>query len=124
LNEGEFFLTVLKLIITLVFILCLAYLSIRFGLSKIYIPSGRTSYMKVIEQLYLGPKTLLILVQVGEKYFLLTSSNGQISGLKALAGKPEALEDNLSANERKNQLHAHSRLLENALLKRFFKRKA
>jgi flagellar protein FliO/FliZ len=124
LNEGEFFLTVIKIVVTLVFILSLAYLSIRFGLSKIYTPSGQTSYMKIIEQLYLGPKTLLILVQVGEEYFLLTSSNGQIGGMKNLAGRPETLKYNLSDDERKNQPLAYSRLLGNTLLKRFFTKKA
>ncbi len=122
-NEGEFFLVVLKLIVTLVVILCLAYLSIRFGLSKIYTPSGRTNYMKIIEQLYLGPKILLILVQVGEEYFLLASSNGQISGMKNLAGKPETLELNASADEKENQPYIYPRLLGNALLKRFFTKK-
>jgi len=122
LNEGELLLPVLKIIITLVVVICLAYASIRFGLSKIYIPSGRTNYMKIIEQLYLGPKTLLILIQVGEEYFLLASSNGQISWLKNLAGKPETLECNLSANERKDRSHIYSRLLGNTLLKRFFTR--
>ena len=121
-NDGEFFLSILKLIITLVFILCLAYVSIRFGLSRIYKPSVRTSYMKVVEQLYLGPKTLLILVMVGEEYFLLTSSNGQISGLEKLAGKPETLEHDQSDNERRNRPHTYTRFLGNAFLKRFFVR--
>lgn len=120
-NDGEFFLNILKLIIALVFILCLAYVSIRFGLSRIYTPPGQTSYMKVIEQLYLGPKTLLILVEVGEEYFLLASSNGQISGFKELAGNPEPLEHDQIASERKNQ-PPYTRLLGNAFLKRFFAR--
>ncbi len=91
-GESQLFLTVLKLIIALIFVLVLAYFSLRFGLARFYTPESRTSRMKVIDQLYLAPKTLLILVQVGEEYFLLTSFQGKVNTIKKLVKEPVALE--------------------------------
>ncbi|GAB6273915.1 MAG: hypothetical protein STSR0004_07780 [Peptococcaceae bacterium] len=91
-EESQLFLTVLKLIVALIFVLVLIYFSLSFGLARFYAPESRASRMKVIDQLYLAPKTLLILVQVGEEYFLLTSSQGQVNAIKKLAKEPMALE--------------------------------
>lgn len=91
-EESQLFLTVLKLIVALIFVLVLIYFSLSFGLARFYAPESRASRMKVIDQLYLAPKTLLILVRVGEEYFLLTSSQGQVNAIKKLAKEPMALE--------------------------------
>ncbi|HCJ79408.1 MAG TPA: flagellar biosynthetic protein FliO [Desulfotomaculum sp.] len=91
-GENQLFLTILKLIVALIFVLVLVYFSLRFGLAKFYATESKASRMKVIDQLYLAPKTLLILVQVGEEYFLLTFSQGQVNAIKELAKEPMALE--------------------------------
>ncbi len=91
-GESQLFLIVLKLIVALIFVLVLVYFSLRFGFARFYAPESRASRMKVIDQLYLAPKTLLILVQVGEEYFLLASSQGQVNAIKELAKEPMVLE--------------------------------
>jgi len=68
----------LRLLIALPLTLLLAYGALKFALPRRFpLASGRR--MRLVEQLPLGPKAGLWLVQVGEKYYLLAHHDGAIT---------------------------------------------
>ena len=81
----------LKLIFALPVVLFLAYYIVKFGLSRRFHLTGRGRSMQVIEQLPLGPKSVLSIVQVGEFYYLLAQQENSIVMLEKTACLPEAI---------------------------------
>lgn len=69
-------------------VLGLIYLSLRFGLGHYqrFYPRAR---IRILEQVNLGPKRSLYVVQVGEQHFLLGAGEGGINLLKELESYPE-----------------------------------
>jgi flagellar protein FliO/FliZ len=73
----------LKIIVFLPFILLLFYLSVKYGGSKLQgIQNGR--FIKVLERVPLSKENSLIVVKIGEKGYVLTSSTGKIDTLLEL----------------------------------------
>jgi len=74
---------VLRLFVALPIVLILAYLLIKYGLSRRYaVVGGSKNRMRVIEQLPLGTKTVLSLVALGDRYYLLAHQDNAIQFIK------------------------------------------
>ncbi len=66
-----------RIIITLPLVAALAYFLIKHGLARRSLLPGGKRRMRLVEQVPLGPKTSLSLVEVGGRYILLAhSENG------------------------------------------------
>lgn len=87
---GDFIIAIVKLIILLPLVALLAYIFIRFGLTKMggALP-GRVSQMRVVDRLSLSTKSSLLVVQVAGRYYLIAASDGNTSLLKELSSYPE-----------------------------------
>ncbi|ACX53112.1 flagellar biosynthetic protein FliO [Ammonifex degensii KC4] len=84
--DKELLWALLKLIIFLPLVLGLLYLTLRYGLGRRFLP-GRGQHLEVVEQIPLGPKAVLSLVRVGERYYLIGHGEGAVTLLKELEGK-------------------------------------
>lgn len=89
-GDREFFWALLRLAIALPLVAGLAYLAVRYGLGR-RVLMGRGRYMQVIEQLPLGPKAYLTLVQVGRRYYLLAQQESSLILLQEFERLPEPL---------------------------------
>jgi len=78
---------IVRVIIFLPLVIGLIFLSLKYGLGKNGQNSG-FSQMRIADRIYLGPKSALYVVQVAEQYFLLASTEKQITILKELAEYP------------------------------------
>lgn len=65
-----------RLVISLPLVAVLAYWAIKFGLGRRAAGLQKRRHMRVVEQMPLGPKISLSLVQVGDKYYLLAHQDG------------------------------------------------
>ncbi|OAT79926.1 flagellar biosynthetic protein FliO [Desulfotomaculum copahuensis] len=82
--------SVIQLLVYLILICLLAYLVVRYGLGRRFaFLSGRR--MRVVEQLPLGPKAALTLVQVGHRYYLLAHQDGAVVVVREFEQLPEEL---------------------------------
>ena len=81
----------LKLIFALPVVLFLAYYIVKFGLSRRFHLTGKGRSMQVIEQLPLGPKSVLSIVQVGQFYYLLAQQENGIVMLEKTDHLPETV---------------------------------
>lgn len=75
--DSELLAAAVRIIITLPLVAALAYFLIKYGLARrSFLPAGQRR-MRLVEQVPLGPKTFLSLVEVGGRYILLAhSENG------------------------------------------------
>lgn len=81
--ESDLWIMLLKIIITLPFILGLIYLSLKYGGIKLQkMQSGR--YLKILERVLISKENSLMVVKMGEKAFVVSSSNNKIEILKEL----------------------------------------
>lgn len=88
--NGELWGAFLRLLIALPLTLLLAYGALKFLLPRRFpLASGRR--MRLVEQLPLGPKAGLWLVQVGEKYYLLAHHDGAITTVREYEELPPAV---------------------------------
>lgn len=84
--DSSFWLMLLKIIIFLPLVLILFYISVKFGGSKLQsIQNGRM--IKVLERVALSKDNSLVIVKIGEKGYVLASSNGKIEKLMELDDK-------------------------------------
>jgi len=91
--NGELYWALIKLLVSLPLVLALAYFFLKYvlGRGSYFSPAG-TRRMKVLEQLTLGPKAALSLVEVGGRYYLIAHHEGGISLLQELEELPGVLE--------------------------------
>jgi|OM-RGC.v1.027191550 flagellar protein FliO/FliZ len=89
----------LKLIFALPVVLFLAYYIVKFGLSRRFHVTGRGRSMQIIEQLPLGPKSVLSIVQVGKFYYLLAQQENGIVMLEKTDRLPETVITNCHLQE-------------------------
>jgi len=80
---------VVRLLVSLPLVLALIYLVLKYGLGRRYMVARGGSRMKLLEQLPLGPKTTLSLVEFGGRYYLLAHQENAISLVKELDDLPE-----------------------------------
>lgn len=71
-----------RLLVSLPLVLGLAYLVLKYGLAKRYAVKPGNRRMKLVEQLPLGPKAILSLVELGGRYYLLAHQDSSISLIK------------------------------------------
>ena len=84
-NDNELIWAAVRVFVALPIVLILAYLLIKFGLSRRYSLTGGTgNRMKLVEQLSLGPKATLSLVEMGGKYYLLAHQDNTMQLIKEL----------------------------------------
>ncbi|MEG6617319.1 flagellar biosynthetic protein FliO [Peptococcaceae bacterium 1198_IL3148] len=98
-NNTEILFAFIRVIIALPLVLALAYVAIKYGLARRGLVKGQQGgrRMRVVEQMPLGPKGLLSLVEVGDKYFLLAHAETGITVVKEYDTLPEPLADNTVA---------------------------
>ena len=96
--DKEILYAFIRMLIALPLVLGLAYLIIKYGLARRWHPYGvikrRNSLIRVVEQVPLGPKGLLSLVEIGGKYYLLAHSETGFKLIKEFDTPPVALEQN------------------------------
>lgn len=80
---------VVRLLLALPLVLGLAYLVLKYGLAKRYATMPGNRRIKLVEQLPLGPKTVLSLVALGGRYYLLAHQDNSVSLIKELDELPE-----------------------------------
>ncbi|WP_333860437.1 flagellar biosynthetic protein FliO [Clostridium sp.] len=68
---------IFKIIMSLGFILCLIYISMKYGGSKLQsIQNGR--YIKIIERTQISKENSLLVVKIGNRVYVLSSANSKI----------------------------------------------
>lgn len=83
---------IIRLAISLPLVIVLSFLFIKYCLVRRSFGMGLHRRMLLIEQLYLGPRTGLSLVQVGNCYFLLAFQEGKVTLVKEFAELPDELD--------------------------------
>ncbi|MEW6172064.1 MAG: flagellar biosynthetic protein FliO [Bacillota bacterium] len=81
---NEIFWAVVRLVIFLPLIIGLMYVLMRYGLSRRLLPVSTGRYIKVIEQVPLGPKAALSVVKVGRRCYLCGHGEGVIALLREI----------------------------------------
>lgn len=82
--DSSFWLMLLKIIIFLPAVLILFYLSIKYGGSRLQqLQNGKL--IKVLERVPLSKENSLVVVRIGKKGYVLTSSNGRVEKLLELS---------------------------------------
>ena len=89
-SDADLFRAAVQLVLSLLLVAALAYLAVRYGLGR-HLAFSRGRYMRVIEQLPLGPKAALTLVQVGRRYYLLAHQENNVTLLQEFDHLPEGL---------------------------------
>lgn len=84
--DSEFWLMLLKIILALPFLLALIYLSLKYGGSKLqHIQNGR--FIKVLERVALSKENSLLVVRIGEKGYVMSSTNNSIQILSEVSSE-------------------------------------
>jgi flagellar protein FliO/FliZ len=81
----------IKVITLLPLILVMAYLTIKYGLSRTGGAAMGSKYMRRVDHLPLGPKAGLTLVEVGGRYYLVAFQENHITLLKEFDSLPEQI---------------------------------
>jgi len=87
--SGDLIWAVVRLLVALPLVLGMAYLILKYGLARRYATSPGGRRMKLVEQLPLGPKTVLSLVALGNRYYLLAHQDHTVQLIKELDELPE-----------------------------------
>jgi flagellar protein FliO/FliZ len=99
-DSKEILFAFIRTIIALPLVLLLAYVVIKYGLARRGLAKGDQGgrRMRVVEQMPLGPKGLLSLVEVGGKYYLLAHTETGVTVVEEYDNLPEplALENNFA----------------------------
>ncbi|SFF96068.1 flagellar protein FliO/FliZ [Desulfotomaculum arcticum] len=94
--DKEMIAALIRLMILLPVICMLAYLTVKYGFGQARRGSlTGIKRMRLVEQISLGPKSGLSLVQVGKKYLLLAHQEGSIIMVKEMDQLPDELENNM-----------------------------
>lgn len=89
--DEEILKAAVRLAISLPLVAALSYLAIKYGLGRRTVGGQKCRHMRVVEQVSLGPKVSLSLVQVGENYFLLAHQDGSTVLVKEMKEIPAEL---------------------------------
>ncbi|NTW04802.1 MAG: flagellar biosynthetic protein FliO [Peptococcaceae bacterium] len=90
--DKEILIALIRTIIILPIVAALAYFFIKYGLGRRVWANGGRRRMRVVEQLPLGPKTAISLVEIDGKYILLSHSENNSSLIKELDRLPDIIE--------------------------------
>lgn len=91
--DKEVLFAFIRTVVALPLVLALAYLVIKYGLARRSTQSlyGAGRRMRVIEQMPLGPKGFLSIVEIGGKYYLLAHSEQGIKLIEKYDQLPQPL---------------------------------
>ncbi|HIE13088.1 MAG TPA: flagellar biosynthetic protein FliO [Desulfotomaculum sp.] len=81
---SDLFWAAVRLLICLPLVIGLIYLLLRFGLYRQFLPVRAGRYVRVVEQVPLGPKTVVSLVKVCDRCYLLGHGEGTVTILKEI----------------------------------------
>ncbi|MEG6520916.1 flagellar biosynthetic protein FliO [Desulfotomaculum sp. 1211_IL3151] len=81
----------IKVITLLPLILVMAYLTIKYGLSRAGGAAMGSKYMRRVDHLPLGPKAGLTLVEIGGRYYLVACQENHVTLLKEFDALPEQI---------------------------------
>lgn len=81
----------IRLLIALPVVTALAYFLIKYGLGRRVLATGGKRRMRVVEQIPLGPKSSVCLIEVGGCFILLAQSESGFAVLKEMDTLPEPL---------------------------------
>ncbi len=84
-----------KIIVLLPLVAALAYFSIKYGLARRPFYYGGNRRMRLVEQVAIGPKTAVSLVEVGGRYILLAHSDNAFHVIRELDELPEPVKQPL-----------------------------
>lgn len=93
--SGELIWALVRLMVALPLVLGMVYLVLKYGLARRYVVTSGQRRMKLVEQLPLGPKSVLSLVALGGRYYLLAHQDNSISLIKDLDELPEPEESKI-----------------------------
>jgi len=82
----------MRLVVSLPVVLLLAYFGIRYASARRFYGLGGERRMRLVEQLPIGPKGFLSLVEVGGRYYLLAQQEASITLIKEFDQVPAVLE--------------------------------
>jgi len=82
--DGQFWITLLKILVFFPFVIALILIFGKMG-SKFNLNTNN-KYMKILERLPISKDNTLLVVKVGEKGFLMSSSTGKIEILREIDG--------------------------------------
>lgn len=82
--DGQFWITLLKILVFFPFVIALILIFGKMG-SKLNLNTNN-KYMKILERLPISKDNTLLVVKVGEKGFLMSSSTGKIEILREIDG--------------------------------------
>lgn len=86
--NNELIWAAVRVFVALPIVLILAYLLIKYGLSRRYSFISGSNRMKLVEQLSLSPKATLSLVELGDKHYLLAHQDNTVQLIKELDRLP------------------------------------
>ena len=92
---GDFTAALLRLLVGLPLVAVLAYFSLKYGLGRRGM-AGSGRYLRVVEQVSLGPRIQVSVLKAGEKYLLVGSSEGGVNLLRELADYVEVEKEALT----------------------------
>ncbi|MTI80183.1 MAG: flagellar biosynthetic protein FliO [Firmicutes bacterium] len=93
--DKEILFAFIRTLVALPLVLALAYFVIKYGLARRGFAQNNAGgrRMRVLEQMPLGSKGLLTLVQVGDKYYLLAHSENGVTLVKEYDTLPNSIKD-------------------------------
>ncbi|GBF33199.1 flagellar biosynthesis protein FliZ [Desulfocucumis palustris] len=106
---GEMIEASLRLLIVLPLVTAMAYFFIKYGLARRSRILSGTRRMRLVEQLPIGPKTFITLVEVGERYYLLAQHENGVTLVNELNELPGPVAPEESDMDIKNFLSAAGR---------------
>lgn len=89
--DKELIIAAVKLVIMLPLVTALAYFLIKYGLVKRSFVSGGKRRMRLVEQIPVGPKAMISLVEVGGRYLLLAHSDSAFKVIREMDELPEPI---------------------------------
>lgn len=108
---GEMIAAALRLLIVLPLVTAMAYFFIKYGLARRSRILSGTRRMRIVEQLPIGPKTFITLVDVGGVYYLLAQHENGVTVVNELDELPGPVAPEESDMDIKNFLSAAGRSL-------------
>lgn len=83
-QDKEFWMMLLQLMIFLPFVITMIYIMGKVGKKTFPALSG-SKYMKIIDRMSLSKENAVMIVQMGENFYLMSSCNGRVEILKEIS---------------------------------------
>jgi len=80
----DYFVLTIKVIFSLIFVVCLIYLSFKYGGGKLQ-SLQNTRYLKVLERVPLSKENNILVVKMGNQGYVLSSSQSKVEIIKEIS---------------------------------------